>query len=85
MDAMEAMLEQGLDGDDRYEAVMRQCRAIERQAAGLRGELLWLAEGEGGRQRVDRSLRALREQLQRVEALADDFECGPAGGRRDAA
>jgi hypothetical protein len=69
------------EGDD-YEAVMRQCRAIERHAAALRGELLWLAGGEGGRGRVDRALRAVHEQLRRAEALAQRFE---DDGRRDAA
>ena len=64
-----------------YEAVMRQCRAIERHAATLRGELLWLAGGEGERRRVDRALRALQEQLRRAGALADGFE----GEQRDAA
>jgi hypothetical protein len=61
----------------RYEAVMRQCRAIERHAATLRGELLWLAGGEGERGRVDRALRALDAQLQRAGALADDFDEPP--------
>ena len=67
----------------RYQAVMRQCRAIEKQAASLRGGLLWLAGGEGGRVRVDKSLRALREQLAQVEALADGY-CD-AASRQDAA
>jgi len=61
----------------RYEAVMRQCRAIEKQAAALRGELLWLAGGEGGRGRVDRALRALDAQLHRAHALADDLDEPP--------
>ena len=58
---------------DRYEATMRQCRHLERHAAALRGELLFLAGGEAGRGRVDRALGALREQLRRAEALADEF------------
>lgn len=57
-----------------YEAVMRQCRAIEKHAAALRGEMLWLAGGEGARGRVDRALRAVHEQLRRAEALADRLE-----------
>ena len=65
----------------RYDAVMRQCRAIERHAAALRGGLLWLADDETARVRVQRSLRALREQLRQAEALANDFEEAP----RDAA
>ena len=60
--------------DEGYDAVMRQCRAIERHAAALRGELLWLAGGEGERRRVDRALRAVHEQLRRAEALADRME-----------
>ena len=68
----------------RYDAVMRQCRSIERHAAALRGELLWLAGGEGERGRVDRALRALEEQLRRAEGLADDFEPGGATRRRAA-
>ena len=67
----------------RYQAVMRQCRAIEKQAASLRGGLLWLAGGEGGRGRVDKALRALREQLAQAEALADAL--GAVAPRRDAA
>ena len=58
----------------RYEATMRQCRALERRVAALRGELLWMVEGEGDRQRVQRALGGLREQLRLAEALADDFE-----------
>ena len=65
----------------RYEAVMRQCRAIERHAAALRGGLMWLADDETARVRVERSLRALHEQLRQAEALARDFEEAP----RDAA
>ena len=65
--------EQPADGA-RYDAVMRQCRALERHAAALRGELLWLAEGEGARPRVDRALRAVHEQLRRAEALANRIE-----------
>ena len=65
----------------RYEAVMRQCRAIERHAAALRGGLMWLADDETARVRVERSLRALREQLRQAEALANDLEEAP----RDAA
>jgi len=75
------MTERMREGGD-YEAVMRQCRAIERHAATLRGELLWLAGGEGERRRVDRALRAVHEQLRRAEALAQRFE---DEGRRDAA
>jgi hypothetical protein len=63
----------------RFDAVMQRCRRIERQAASLRGEMLWLAEGEGNRGRVDRALRALREQLRQAEALADEID--PAGLR----
>ena len=62
-----------MDHDGRYAQVMRQCRSIERHAAALRGELLWLAEGEGGRRGVDRALRALHEQLSQAEALAGRF------------
>lgn len=61
-----------------YEAVMQRCRRIERQAASLRGEMLWLAEGEGDRQRVERALRALREQVRQAEALADAIAPGTA-------
>jgi hypothetical protein len=61
------------EGEQRYEAVMRQCRSLERHAAALRGELLWLAGGEGARPRVDRALRALHEQLRQAQVLADDF------------
>ena len=60
--------------DTRYEAAMRQCRALERRVAALRGELLWMVEGEGDRQRVQRALGGLREQLRLAEALANDFE-----------
>jgi hypothetical protein len=67
MDAEEGMHEA-------YEAVMQRCRGIERHAASLRGEMLWLAEGDGQRQRVDRALRALREQLRQAEALADEID-----------
>jgi hypothetical protein len=84
-DAMEAMGNQEGNQCGRYDAVMRQCRAIERHAAGLRGELLCLAEGEGDRQRVDRVLRALREQLHRAEVLADAFEAIVVERPRDAA
>jgi hypothetical protein len=84
-DAMEAMRNQEVKECGRYDAVMRQCRAIERHAAGLRGELLCLAEGEGDRQRVDRVLRALREQLHRAEVLADAFEAIVVERPRDAA
>jgi hypothetical protein len=75
------MNERMREGGD-YDAVMRQCRAIDKHAAALRGELLWLAGGEGGRARVDRALRAVHEQLRRAEALARRFE---DAGRRDAA
>jgi len=64
---------------DRHEAVMRRCRALERHAASLRGELLRLAGGEGGRRRADRALRALHEELQRATALADEFDRLPGG------
>jgi len=64
---------------DRHEAVMRRCRALERHAASLRGELLRLAGGEGGRGRADRALRALHEEVQRAGRLADEFERTPAG------
>lgn len=64
----------------RHEAVMRRCRALERHAATLRGELLRLAGGEGGRRRADRALRALREELLRAARLADEFEGAPADG-----
>ena len=69
---------------DRHEAVMRRCRALERHAASLRGELLRLAGGEGGRRRADRALRALREEVQRAGLLADEFERAPGDeyGRR---
>ena len=60
--------------DTRFDATMRQCRALERRVAALRGELLWMAEGEGDRQRVQRALGGLREQVRLAEALADDFE-----------
>ena len=63
----------------RFDAVMQRCRRIERQAASLRGEMLWLAEGEGDRRRVERALRALRAQLSQAEALADEID--PAGLR----
>ena len=67
-------MEKGIAGaQDRYDATMRQCRVLERHAASLRGELLCLAEGEGNRQRVERTLGALREQLRRAEVLADAF------------
>jgi ABC-type hemin transport system ATPase subunit len=59
--------------DPRYDATMRQCRVLERHAASLRGELLWLAGGEGNRVRVARALDAMREQLRRAELLADGF------------
>jgi hypothetical protein len=59
---------------DRHEAVMRRCRALERHAASLRGELLRLAGGEGGRRRADRALRALQQELQRAQLLANEFE-----------
>jgi hypothetical protein len=36
--------------------------------------MLWLAEGDGQRQRVDRALRALREQLRQAEVLADEID-----------
>ena len=62
----------GIDG--RYDATMRQCRALERRVAALRGELLWMVEGEGDRQRVQRALGGLREQVRLAEALADDFD-----------
>jgi hypothetical protein len=65
--------------DGRFDAVMQRCRRIERQAASLRGEMLWLAEGEGDRSRVERALRALREQLRQAEVLADEID--PAGLR----
>jgi hypothetical protein len=65
--------------NDRFDAVMQRCRRIERQAASLRGEMLWLAEGEGDRARVERALRALREQLRQAEVLADQID--PAGLR----
>ena len=58
----------------RYDAAMRQCRAMERRIAALRGELLMLAGGERDRRRVDRALSALREQMRRAEALVDDFD-----------
>ena len=61
------------DNEARYDATMRQCRALEKHAASLRGELLWLAGGEGDRRRVDRALGALHEQLKRAQALADAF------------
>lgn len=70
--------------DGRYHATMRQCRALERRVAALRGELLWLADGEGDRQRVERALGGLREQLRLAGALADEFD-GARGGARDAA
>ena len=57
----------------RYDATMRRCRTIERHAATLRAELLWLASGDGDRRRVDRALDALREQLARAQRLADTF------------
>jgi hypothetical protein len=60
--------------EGRFDAVMQRCRRIERQAASLRGEMLWLAEGEGDRRRVERALRALREQLRQAEALADQID-----------
>ena len=66
----------------RYDTTMRQCRALERRVAALRGELLWLADGEGDRARVDRTLGALREQLLRAEALADAFYAGAGVGAR---
>ena len=78
------MHEADRDGRESYDAVMRQCRAIERHAAALRGELLWLAGGEGARPRVDRALRALHQQLRHAEAMADGFETA-ARGRRNAA
>jgi len=62
---------------DRHEAVMRRCRALERHAASLRGELLRLAGGEGGRGRADRALRALHQEVQRAGRLADEFEHAP--------
>ena len=65
----------------RYDATMRRCRSIERHAAALRGELLWLAGGEGNRRRVDRALAALGEELRRAQLLADSF----GNGERDAA
>ena len=68
----------GIEG--RYDATMRQCRALERRVAALRGELLWMADGEGDRQRVERALGGLREQLRLAGALADEFD-----GARDAA
>ena len=58
----------------RYDAAMRQCRAMERRIAALRGELLMLAGGERDRRRVDRALSALREQMRRAEALVDDYD-----------
>ena len=60
--------------DNRYDATMRQCRALERRVAALRGELLWMVEGEGDRQRVQRALGGLREQVRLAELLADGFE-----------
>ena len=47
----------------------------------LRGGLMWLADDETARVRVERALRALREQLRQAEALANDLEEAP----RDAA
>jgi hypothetical protein len=71
---------------DRHDAVMRRCRALERHAAALRGELLRLAGGEvGGRQRTDRTLRALQEELRRADALAGEFTRGGADDGRRAA
>jgi len=79
---MDARMHEGMgQATHGYDAVMRQCRAIERHAASLRGELLCLAGGEGQRRRVDRALHALQEQLRRAQALADGFE----GDQRDAA
>jgi len=68
----------------RYGAVMRQCRNIERHAAALRGELLWLAGGEGARLRVERALRALHEQLRQAGALAEEIDAGEACARERA-
>jgi len=68
------------ENEVRFDATMRQCRALDRRVAALRGELLWMAEGEGDRGRVQRALGGLREQLRRAEALADEFE-----GARNAA
>jgi len=67
---------------ERHEAVMRRCRALERHASSLRGELLRLAGGEGGRRRADRALRALHGELQRAHLLADEFEGSPGAGFR---
>ena len=66
-------MQEAISGGERFEATMRQCRALERHVAALRGELLWMADGEGERARVDRALGALREQLRQAEALADRF------------
>jgi hypothetical protein len=74
----------GTEDHGRYDATMRQCRAIERRAAALRGELLWLAGGEGDRGRVERALQALREQVRLAGALADQFDA-PAGDCRKTA
>ena len=71
------MQEVGIHRNGRYDAVMRQCRAIERHAAALRGGLMWLADDESARVRVERTLRALHEQLRQAEVLANGFEERP--------
>jgi hypothetical protein len=90
---MRAVLEQPRKGSDpmreeaaaswhRHDEVMRRCRAIERHAAALRGELLRLAAGEGAcRRRADRALRALHEELRRAATLAEQYTRAGDGRR----
>jgi hypothetical protein len=78
-------MQNGFDETARYAAVMQACRALERHAAALRGELLWLAGGEGGRLRVDRALDKLQAQLLRANSLADELAAANDDGARDAA
>jgi hypothetical protein len=57
----------------RYGAAMNRARTIERQAAGLRVDLARMASGEGDRREVQRTIEAMRYQLELAERLADEF------------
>jgi hypothetical protein len=60
----------------RCTAAQTRGRTIERQADGLRIALVRLASGEGEQGEVDKSVRAIRDQLVLVEQLAAVLAAG---------
>jgi hypothetical protein len=52
-------------------------RTIERQATRLREALVRLCDGQGSAVEVDRSVRAIREQLALVERMAAEWRDNP--------